>query len=149
MRTDVRIRRLPHFEGLELPAYQTEGAAGMDVRAAVAEDAPVTLLPGDRAMIPTGLAMAVPPGFECQVRPRSGLAAKHGLTCLNSPGTIDSDYRGEVQVVLVNHGTEPVAIAAGDRVAQLLVQQVCRVSFVAGDLDDTARGVGGFGSTGQ
>ena len=148
--TELRIRRLPHFEGLELPAYQTEGSAGMDVRAAVPADAPVVLKPGERAMIPTGLAMAVPPGFECQVRPRSGLAAKHGLTCLNAPGTIDSDYRGEVQVILVNLGQDAFEIRRGERIAQLVVARYERVAPVVVDsLDDTGRGAGGFGSTGR
>ena len=145
----LRVMRLPHGDGLPLPAYETAGAAGMDLRAAVADDAPLTLAPGDRALVPTGLAMAIPGGFEGQVRPRSGLAAKHGVTCLNTPGTIDSDYRGEVKVILINLGQEPFTIARGDRIAQLVLAPVvlARWEEVA-ELDDTARGAGGFGSTG-
>ena len=147
---DIRILRLPHFEGLDLPAYQTDGAAGMDVRAAVPEDAPITLQPGERRMIPTGLAMAVPQGFECQVRPRSGLAVKHGLACVNAPGTIDSDYRGEVHVVLINLGQEPFVIRRGERIAQLVIARYERAAWVEVDaLDETGRGAGGFGSTGR
>ena len=150
MTTPLRLLRLPHFEGLELPAYQTEGSAGMDVRAAVAEDAPVVLAPGERAMIPTGLAMAVPPGFECQVRPRSGLAVKHGISCVNTPGTIDSDYRGEVHVVLVNLGQESFEVRRGERIAQLVVARYERVAVTPVEaLDETGRGAGGFGSTGR
>ncbi|MDP3081521.1 MAG: dUTP diphosphatase, partial [Brevundimonas sp.] len=118
--TTVRVERLPHAEGLPLPAYETGGSAGMDLRAAVADDAPVTLAVGARALVPTGLRIAMEPGFEAQVRPRSGLALKHGLTCLNSPGTIDSDYRGEVGVILINHGQEPFVIHRGDRIAQMV-----------------------------
>jgi dUTP pyrophosphatase len=147
---DIRILRLPHFDGLDLPAYQTDGAAGMDVRAAVPEDAPITLQPGERRMIPTGLAMAVPQGFECQVRPRSGLAVKHGLACVNAPGTIDSDYRGEVHVVLINLGQEPFVIRRGERIAQLVIARYERAAWVEVDaLDETGRGAGGFGSTGR
>ena len=150
MTAELRIRRLPHFDGLDLPAYQTEGSAGMDVRAAVPQDAPVVLQPGQRALIPTGLAMAVPHGFECQVRPRSGLAARHGLTCLNTPGTIDSDYRGEVQVILVNLGQEPFEVRRGERIAQLVIAAYERVAVAPVEtLDDTGRGAGGFGSTGE
>jgi dUTP pyrophosphatase len=150
MTVDVRIRRLPHAEGLPLPAYETAHAAGMDLRAAVAEDAPVTLAPGARAMIPTGLAIALPEGFEAQVRPRSGLAAKHGLTCLNTPGTIDADYRGEVKVILVNLGAEPFEIRRGERIAQMVVAPVTRAAWVeVEELDETERGAGGFGSTGR
>ena len=119
--TTLRIQRLPHSEGLALPAYETTGSAGMDLRAAVAEDAPVTLAPGARALVPTGLKIALEPGWEAQVRPRSGLALKHGITCLNSPGTIDSDYRGEVGVILVNLGQEPFVIRRGERVAQMVI----------------------------
>ena len=119
--TKLRVERLPHAEGLPLPAYETPGSAGMDLRAAVAEEAPVTLAPGARALIPTGLRIALEPGFEAQVRPRSGLALKHGITCLNSPGTIDSDYRGEVGVILINHGQEPFVIRRGERIAQLVI----------------------------
>ena len=150
MTLPLRLLPLPHFAGLELPGYQTEGSAGMDVRAAVPEDAPVTLQPGERRLIPTGLAMAVPPGFECQIRPRSGLALKHGLTCLNTPGTVDNDYRGEVQVILANLGQEPFTIRRGERIAQLVIARYERVEPVVVDtLDETGRGAGGFGSTGR
>ncbi|CAM4257117.1 Deoxyuridine 5'-triphosphate nucleotidohydrolase [Novosphingobium lubricantis] len=141
----VMVRRLPHGDGLPLPAYATEGAAGMDVVAA--ED--VTLAPGARHAVATGLAVAIPHGFEIQVRPRSGLALKHGVTVPNTPGTIDSDYRGELKVIMINHGTEPFAIRRGDRVAQLVIAPVTRASWLEVDeLDSTARGEGGFGSTG-
>src|SRR5262245_31160572 len=116
----VEVKRLPHGEGLELPAYQTENAAGLDLVAAVAEDAPLRLAPGERVLVPTGLAIALPPGFEGQIRPRSGLALKHGVTVLNSPGTVDADYRGEVSIVLINHGAEPFLIRRGERIAQLI-----------------------------
>ncbi|HTK36106.1 MAG TPA: dUTP diphosphatase [Caulobacteraceae bacterium] len=150
MAVDVAIRRLAHAEGLPLPTYQTEGAAGMDLHAALAEDAPVVLHPGSRTLVPTGFAIALPVGYEAQVRPRSGLAAKHGVTCLNAPGTIDHDYRGEVQVVLVNHGAEPFHIRRGERIAQMLIAPVTRAAWREVDsLDETDRGVGGFGSTGQ
>ena len=142
----ISIKRLHHGQGLPLPAYTTEGAAGMDVVAAEA----VTLAPGARAAVPTGFAMAIPPGFEVQVRPRSGLALNHGVTCLNTPGTIDSDYRGEVKVILANLGAETFEIARGDRIAQLVPAPVQRaVLGEVADLDDTARGLGGFGSTGR
>ena len=150
MTLPLRLLPLPHFEGLELPAYQTEGSAGMDVRAAVPEDAPIVLAPGERRLVPTGLAMAVPPGFECQIRPRSGLALKHGLTCLNTPGTVDSDYRGEVQVIVANLGREPFTIRRGERIAQLVIARYERVEpTVVDSLDETGRGAGGFGSTGR
>lgn len=146
---DVRVMRLAHGEGLDLPAYETEHAAGMDLRAALPEDEPVTLAPGARAMVPTGLAIALPDGFEAQVRPRSGLAARQGVTVLNSPGTVDADYRGEVKVILVNLGDEPVEIARGMRIAQMVVAPVTRAVWTVCDtLDATARGAGGFGSTG-
>jgi dUTP pyrophosphatase len=146
---DVRITRLPHAQDLPLPAYQTALAAGLDLMAAVAADAPVTIAPGARALVPTGLAMALPAGFEAQVRPRSGLAVKHGLTVLNSPGTIDADYRGEILVILVNLGAESVAITRGMRIAQLVVATVTRATFIeVTQLDETGRGSGGFGSTG-
>jgi dUTP pyrophosphatase len=146
----VRIRRLAHAEGLPLPAYETAHAAGMDLRAAVEEAAPVVLAPGARAMVPTGLAIALPEGFEAQVRPRSGLAAKHGVTCLNTPGTIDADYRGEVKVILVNLGQEPFTIQRGERIAQMVVAPVTRAAWAEVEsLDETARGAGGFGSTGR
>lgn len=141
----VPVKRLPHFAGLELPAYATAGAAGMDVLAA--ED--VILAPGARHAVATGLAMAIPPGFEIQVRPRSGLALKHGISVPNSPGTIDSDYRGELKVILINHGTEPFAVCRGDRIAQIVLAPVIRASWLpVEELDETARGEGGFGSTG-
>ena len=141
----VLVKRLPHFEGLELPAYATEGAAGMDVLAA--ED--VTLPPGDRYAVATGLALAIPPGFEIQVRPRSGLALKHGITLLNTPGTIDSDYRGELKVILINLGSEAFEVRRGDRIAQLVLAPVTRAAWLKVDeLDETQRGEGGFGSTG-
>lgn len=148
--TAVRLERLPHAEGLPLPAYETDGAAGMDLRAAVAEDQPLTLALGARALVPTGLRIALEPGFEAQVRPRSGLALKHGITCLNSPGTIDSDYRGEVGVILANLGSEPFVIRRGERIAQMVVAPYSRVQWIEADsLDETARGAGGFGSTGR
>ncbi|MDE8653925.1 dUTP diphosphatase [Novosphingobium album (ex Liu et al. 2023)] len=141
----VPVKRLPHFEGLELPAYATDGAAGMDVLAA--ED--VTLAPGARHAVATGLAVAIPHGFEIQVRPRSGLALKHGISVPNAPGTIDSDYRGEVKVILINHGAEPFDVRRGDRIAQLVLAPVTRANWLKIDeLDETARGEGGFGSTG-
>ncbi len=140
---------LPHFEGLDLPQYKTAEAAGVDLCAAVEDGAPVTLAPGERALIPTGLAMALPPGFEAQIRPRSGLAIKNGITCLNTPGTIDSDYRGEVKIILINHGAEPFTVSRGDRIAQMVVAPVVQARFALADsLDETARGAGGFGSTG-
>jgi len=146
---DIPIVPLPHFEGLALPTYETTGSAGMDVRAAVPEDAPITLAPGARDMIPTGITMAIPHGYEVQVRPRSGLAAKHGLTCLNTPGTIDSDYRGEVKVILINLGSESFTINRGERIAQLVVAPVTQGHMrIVDSLDETARGTGGFGSTG-
>jgi dUTP pyrophosphatase len=146
----VQVRPLPHFEGLQLPAYETSGSAGMDVRAAVPEDGPLVLKPGERAMVPTGLSVAIPEGFEIQVRPRSGLAAKHGLTCLNTPGTIDSDYRGEIKVILINLGQEAFTIQRGERIAQLVLAPVTRLAWRKVEaLDETARGAGGFGSTGR
>lgn len=144
--TEVKIQRLPHGEGLALPAYETEHAAGMDLRAA--ED--VILPPGGRALVATGFAIALPAGFEAQVRPRSGLAAKHGVTVLNAPGTVDADYRGEVKVILINHGDQAFAIKRGDRIAQMIISPVTRARLTeAIELSDTARGAGGFGSTGR
>jgi len=141
----IQIQRLPHGEGLPLPAYATQGAAGMDVVAA--ED--LTLDPGKRHAVATGFAIAIPAGYEVQVRPRSGLALKHGVTCLNTPGTIDSDYRGEVKVILANLGDAPFGIARGDRIAQLVPAPVQRADLAeVASLDETARGAGGFGSTG-
>lgn len=146
----VRLQRLPHGADLPLPAYETAGSAGMDLRAAVPEDVPVTLAPGARALVPTGLKIALPPGHEAQVRPRSGLALKHGVTCLNSPGTIDADYRGEVGVILINHGSDPFVVRRGERIAQMVVAPVLQVALVEAEaLDETARGAGGFGSTGR
>ena len=146
----LSIYRLPHGEGLALPEYQSKGAAGMDIRAAVPADAPLVLAPGARAPVPTGLIFAVADGYEAQVRPRSGLALREGITCLNTPGTIDSDYRGEVHVILINHGVEPFAVTRGMRIAQVVVAPVTRVDIV--ELSEapnpTARGHGGFGSTG-
>lgn len=146
----VAVRPLPHFEGLDLPAYETLGAAGMDVRAAVSEDDPLVLNPGDKTMVPTGLSVAIPQGYEIQMRPRSGLAAKHGITCLNTPGTIDSDYRGELKVILINHGREAFTIARGERIGQMVLAPVTRIVWQEVEtLDETDRGSGGFGSTGR
>jgi dUTP pyrophosphatase len=146
----VPIVALPHHDGLELPAYATVGAAGLDLRAAIPEDAPITLEPGARRLVPTGLKIAVPEGYECQVRPRSGLALKHGLTCLNSPGTVDSDYRGELAVILINHGSEPFVIRRGERIAQMVFCAVAQAVWAQTEtLDESARGHGGFGSTGR
>jgi dUTP pyrophosphatase len=147
---EIALKRLPHGEGLPLPTYETTHAAGMDLRAAVPESEPLTLRPGDRHAVPTGLSMAIPPGFEGQVRPRSGLALRNGVTCLNAPGTVDADYRGEVKVILINHGPDNFIVRRGDRIAQLLIAPVIQASWRESDtLDDTARGEGGFGSTGQ
>ena len=146
----VEIRQLPHGEGLALPAYQSAHAAGLDLLAAVPEHAPIILAPGKYALIPTGLTIALPRGHEAQVRPRSGLAAKHGVTVLNSPGTIDADYRGEIGVLLINHGTVPFSIQRGERIAQMVVASVVRAELVpAASLSATDRGSGGFGSTGH
>ncbi len=148
--TDVTIalRRLPHGEGLALPSYATDGSAGLDLLAAVESE--VILAPGERRLVPTGIAIALPPGTEAQVRPRSGLALKHGITVLNSPGTIDSDYRGEVGVILINLGQAPFAILRGSRIAQMIVAPVTRAGWQeVEDLADSARGAGGFGSTGS
>ena len=148
MTIDVRIMRLPHGKDLPLPSYQSALAAGLDLLAAVPADAPLKIAAGARALVPTGIAIALPPGTEAQVRPRSGLAVKHGLTVLNSPGTIDADYRGEVQVLLVNLGTEPVAITRGMRIAQIVIAAVARAAIrEVASLDETVRGSGGFGST--
>ena len=143
------IKALPHFEGLQLPAYETVLAAGADLRAAVPEDVPMILKAGERALVPTGLSMALPAGYEAQIRPRSGLAYKHGVTCLNTPGTIDADYRGEVKVLLINHGADDFTINRGERIAQMVIAPITQPDFVQVDtLSETARGVGGFGSTG-
>ena len=148
MSVPIRVRRLPHGDGLPLPAYATAGAAGMDLLAAVAE--PVTIAPGARALIPTGLAIALPPGYELQIRPRSGLALRHGIVLPNSPGTIDEDYRGEIQVIVLNAGDAPFTVERGMRIAQAVLAPVLRAAWhEVDDLDDTARGAGGFGSTGH
>lgn len=145
----VKVRRLPHAEGLDLPRYETPGAAGLDLLAALDDNSPLILENFARALVPTGLVLQLPDGFEAQVRPRSGLALKHGLTVLNAPGTIDADYRGELKVLLVNLGDAPVAITRGMRIAQLVVAPVSRADLVEeDDLDETSRGSGGFGSTG-
>jgi len=146
----LRVLRLPHGADLPVPTYQSAAAAGLDLMAAVPADVPVVLAPGQRCLIPCGIAIALPSGFEGQVRPRSGLAARHGVTVLNTPGTIDADYRGEVMVILVNLGGEPFAVTRGMRIAQLVIAPVVRASIVeTAALDGTARGAGGFGSTGQ
>jgi dUTP pyrophosphatase len=146
----VEIRQLPHGEGLALPAYQSAHAAGLDLLAAVPESAPMTIAPGKHALVPTGLSIALPPGYEAQVRPRSGLAAKHGVTVLNAPGTIDADYRGEISVILINHGEAPFQIRRGERIAQMVIASVVRADLVpAASLSATDRGDGGFGSTGR
>lgn len=146
-RVGVRVRQLPHAHGLPLPAYETEGAAGLDVRAAL--DAPVTVAPGTIVRVPTGLVVEIPSGYELQLRPRSGLAAKHGLTLANSPATVDSDYRGEVFVALVLHGPEPVTVDRGMRIAQMVLARVPRLVWEpAEELGTTSRGAGGFGHTG-
>jgi dUTP pyrophosphatase len=144
---EVAVTRLPHGAGLELPSYETDDAAGMDLRAAVTDD--VVLAPGDRALIPTGLAIALPSGYEAQVRPRSGLALRNGISLVNTPGTIDADYRGEVGVIVINHGTEAFPVDRGMRVAQMVIAPVTQATWLEIDnLSDTARGAGGFGSTG-
>lgn len=143
----VAFKRLPHASDLPLPAYETPSSAGMDLRAAISE--PIIMEPGQRILIPTGLQMALPVGFEAQVRPRSGLAIKHGITMLNSPGTIDADYRGEIKVIAINHGSESFTISHGDRIAQLIIAPVVQAQIQeVDDLDETLRGSGGFGSTG-
>ena len=143
---DIKVKRLPHGEGLPLPSYATAHAAGLDVVAAES----LTLAPGGRHAVASGFSIAIPHGYEVQVRPRSGLALKQGITCLNTPGTIDSDYRGEVKVILANLGGEPFEVKRGERIAQLVPAPVLRTGFVeVGDLDETGRGAGGFGSTGR
>jgi dUTP pyrophosphatase len=145
----AQLMQLPHGQDLPLPSYETSEAAGMDLRAAVPEDAPLTLKPGARELVPTGFAMAIPPGFEAQIRPRSGLALKHGLSLVNAPGTIDSDYRGEIKIILINQGDEDFEISRGMRIAQMVIAPVLQVAIEpVTSLDDTARGAGGFGSTG-
>jgi dUTP pyrophosphatase len=145
----AQLMQLPHGQDLPLPSYETSEAAGMDLRAAVPEDAPLTLKPGARELVPTGFAMAIPPGFEAQIRPRSGLALKHGLSLVNAPGTIDSDYRGEIKIILINQGDEDFEISRGMRIAQMVIAPILQVAIEpVTSLDDTARGAGGFGSTG-
>ena len=149
MTLSVEIKKLVHFGDLKLPEYETVLAAGADLRAAVEENAPLILHPGARALVPTGLAMALPAGYEAQIRPRSGLAYKHGVTCLNTPGTIDADYRGEVKVLLINHGDIPFKISRGERIAQMVIAPITQPEFISvNELTETARGEGGFGSTG-
>ena len=150
MNITIDVRILPHGEGLRLPAYQTAHAAGLDLLAAVPDDAPLVLAPGRHAMVPTGLSIALPEGYEAQVRPRSGLAARHGVTVLNSPGTVDADYRGEICVLLINHGSEPFTVRRGERIAQMVIAPVVRADLnIATSLAATERGSGGFGSTGR
>ncbi len=145
----LNLVRLPHGEGLELPAYETKGAAGMDLRAAIDDGATLTIAPWNRVLVPTGFVFEVPEGFEAQIRPRSGLAFKHGVTCLNSPGTVDSDYRGEVKVLLANLSEEPFAITRGMRIAQMVIAPVMQVRIAEiAEISETTRGAGGFGSTG-
>lgn len=149
MSVTLRILRLPHGEGLPLPSYQSKHAAGLDLVAAVPREKPVKLPPGARTLIPTGFALELPQGCEAQIRPRSGLAIKHGVTLLNSPGTIDADYRGELMVIVINHGSEPFLVQRGDRIAQLVVAPVASVEIVEVEgIGATERGQGGFGSTG-
>jgi dUTP pyrophosphatase len=146
----VEVRRLPHGEDLPLPAYQSTGAAGLDLLAAVPGQTPLILSPGKSAIVPTGLTVALPSGYEAQIRPRSGLAARHGVTVLNAPGTVDADYRGEVSVLLINHGDAPFAIRRGERIAQMVIAPVAQAQLVAVDqLSTTDRGSGGYGSTGR
>jgi dUTP pyrophosphatase len=143
---ELSVQRLPSGRDLPLPSYMTEQSAGMDIHAAVPED--TVILPGERRQIPTGIAISLPQGFEAQIRPRSGLALRHGITLVNAPGTIDADYRGEIQILLINHGGVPFTVRRGDRIAQMIVQRVARISWVERDrLDHTARGDGGFGHT--
>lgn len=146
---EMQVMRLPHAADLPLPEHQTEHAAGLDLVAAVPADAPLVIEPGAYAMVPTGLCIALPPGTEGQVRPRSGLAARHGVTVLNSPGTIDADYRGEIKIILINHGNEPFAVSRGMRIAQLVVANFVYTQVkIVSSLSETMRGTGGFGSTG-
>jgi dUTP diphosphatase len=147
---DVQVKRLPHGADLPLPTYQSELAAGLDLLAAVPRDAPMMLAPGERAMVPTGLCMALPPGTEGQVRPRSGLASRYGITVLNAPGTVDADFRGEIQVILINHGSDVFTIERGMRIAQLVIATAMQANICeSAILNDTTRGLGGFGSTGM
>ncbi|MCL6705773.1 dUTP diphosphatase [Pseudomonas sp. R2.Fl] len=149
IRPTLKLVRLPHAEGIDLPSYETAGAAGMDVRAAVGDEEPIVLAPGRRALVPTGFVFEIPNGYEVQVRPRSGLAFKHGITCLNTPGTIDSDYRGEVKVLLINLGDEDFTVTRGMRIAQMIVAPVVQAAISeVTTASETERGAGGFGSTG-
>jgi len=149
MTVSVRIKPLPHYEGLALPAYETPQSAGMDLRAAVPADDPVIIPPGEWRLIPVGIAIALPSGYEAQVRPRSGLAAKKGITCVNTPGTVDADYRGEIRCNLINHGKENFIVNRGERIAQMIIAPVSQAVWeIADELDETKRGTGGFGSTG-
>lgn len=146
----IQVAPLPHFEGLQLPAYETALSAGMDLRAAVPDGEPMVIAPGQRVLAPTGLTIALPAGYEAQIRPRSGLALKHGITCLNTPGTVDADYRGEVKVILINLGQEPFTITRGERIAQMVIAPVTQSAWdLVEVLSQTARGAGGFGSTGR
>ena len=145
----IEIKQLENFGDLQMPAYETDLAAGVDLRAAIDADAPLVLQPGARALVATGFAMALPPGYEAQIRPRSGLAYKHGISVVNSPGTVDADYRGEVKILLINHGTESFTVNRGERIAQMVVAPVTQATFeVVDTLSETARGAGGYGSTG-
>ena len=149
MMLKIEIKQLENFGDLQMPAYETDLAAGVDLRAAIDADKPLTLQPGDRALIATGFAMALPPGYEAQIRPRSGLAYKHGISVVNSPGTVDADYRGEVKILLINHGTEAFTINRGERIAQMVVAPVTQAAFeIVETLSETVRGAGGYGSTG-
>ncbi len=149
-RLTIDVVQLPHARGLPLPAYQTPDAAGLDLTAAVADDAPLTISPGDRAVVPTGLVIALPSGTEAQIRPRSGLAARHGVTVLNAPATVDADYRGEIGVLLINHGGEPFVVRRGERIAQLVIARVVQAQLLpVNELTPTSRGAGGWGSTGR
>ena len=145
----IEIKQLENFGDLQMPAYETDLAAGVDLRAAIDANNPLILQPGGRALIATGFAMALPPGYEAQIRPRSGLAYKHGISVVNSPGTVDADYRGEVKILLINHGTEAFTINRGERIAQMVVAPVTQAAFeIVETLSETARGAGGYGSTG-
>ena len=150
MTVAVKILPLPHYEGLALPAYETPQSAGMDLRAAIDADEPVIIPAGEWRLIPVGIAIALPAGYEAQVRPRSGLAAKHGISCVNTPGTVDADYRGEIRVTLINHGQADFTVSRGDRIAQMIIAPVTQAVWeVSESLDETTRGTGGFGSTGK
>ena len=145
----VEFKKLDNFGDLEMPAYETDLAAGVDLRAAIAADTPLILKPGERTLVATGFAMALPPGYEAQIRPRSGLAYKHGITVVNTPGTVDADYRGEVKILLINHGADPFTINRGERIAQMVIAPVTQAQFASVDsLSETKRGAGGYGSTG-